>query len=327
MPERWRIRGESIAPAQQMTARSARMRSAPPPGSGDLDASHPSPLDHDPGDQRPRAHFQVGPRERRREVEERGAAAPAAPGGAVHRREAFLPVAVEIVGTLEPGFHAGFDEGLEQRVDGLRPGDGKRTVAAVVGIRSGVAGLRLAEVRQAVPVRPLLQAGDPGPLVVVERISADVHHAVDGGRAAEHLPARAVHAPPVHPRLRIGDVGPVVGGAVLRIGERGRHPNAPLPPRHGASRLDEQDPRFRVLGEPAGEHAPGGAGPDDDVVVAGGGHGVDLPNRRSSRPASLREVRQQNFTCRTRSGKTPSIVLRSGVRPTGGRRDGWRRIR
>ena len=263
-----------------------------------------------------RAHFEVGAREGGAEVEERGAAAPAAPRGAVHRREAFLPVAVQVVGALEAGRDAGLDERLEQRIGGLRLGDGERAVASVVGVRSGVAGLRLPEIRQTVPVRPVREARDPGPLVVVEGVSADVDHAVDGRRAAEGLAARAVHPSPVHPRLRIGDVGPVVRGAVLGIRERGRHPDPPLPPRHRPPRLDDEHPHVRVLGEPAREHAPGGAGPDDDVVVAALGHG-DVPLD----PASglwwraygkySDATQQQNFTRATTSGKTRPLSSRS----------------
>ena len=130
-------------------------------------------------------------------------------------------------------------------------------------------------------IRPVREAGDPGPLVVVERIAADVDHAVDRGRAAERLAPRAVHAPAVHARLRLGDVGPVPGGAVLRIRERGRHPDAPLPPRHRPTGLDEKHAHVRVLGEPAREYAPRGAGPDDNVVVAGCSHDLVPPIRRN----------------------------------------------
>ena len=84
---------------------------------------------------------------------------------------------------------------------------------------------------------------------------------------------------PSIPGSGVGDVGPVVRGAVLRVGERGRHPDAPLPPRHRPARLDDEDPHVRILGEPPREHASRGAGADEDVVVAGHGGWVQFPNR------------------------------------------------
>ena len=267
----------------------------------DLEPRRPPFLDDDPGYESPLPHREVRARQRRTEVEERGAAAPAAPRGAIHRGEAFLAVAVEVVGPLETGRDAGFDERFEQRIGRCGPGDGQRPFAAVVVIGAGVSRLGPPEVGEAVRKRPALETGDSGPIVVVERIPPDVDHAVDRGRATDHLPSRTVHAPPVHPGFRIRHVRPVVGRAALRIGERGRHPYAPLPPRHQAPCLDEQDTHLRIFAEAAREHAPRGSGPDENVVVAVPGHGSDPPVRL----APLREeTRPRHLPARGR-GRVP----------------------
>ena len=68
-----------------------------------LDTRRASVLEHDSGNERTRPHREVRARQGGPEVEEPAPAAPAAPGGAIHRREAFLAEAVEIVGPFESG--------------------------------------------------------------------------------------------------------------------------------------------------------------------------------------------------------------------------------
>ena len=100
--------------------------------------------------------------------------------GAIHRAEAFLLVAVEVIGTREARLHARFDHGVEQLVVVcLGCGHADRAVAAMVVVGANVARLGLAEVRQAVQVGPVFQPRCFGPVVVVQGIAADVAHAVD----------------------------------------------------------------------------------------------------------------------------------------------------
>ena len=242
------------------------------------------------------AHRQVRALARRVEVGQRGAAAPpVGGGGAVHRAEAFLTVAVQVVGAGVAGLLARAHEGLEQRADvGLRRGDVQRALAAVPVVGALVAGLGLAEIGQAVGVAPALQAGLLRPALVVHRVAADVDHAVDQRRAAQALAAALRHAPPAHVRLGLGDVGPVVGGALQRVGQRGGHLRAPVEPPVGAAGLQQQHRHVGILGQPRGQHAAGRASADDDVVeLVGQGvlldlrHGEPSFRRRTSprRPA------------------------------------------
>ena len=99
---------------------------------------------------------------------------------AVHRAEALLLIAVEIVGARIARLHARLHHRLKQRVHArFRGGNAHRTVAAVVVVRPHVARLCLAVVGQAVEVAPVLQARLFRPVVEVHRVTADVAHAVD----------------------------------------------------------------------------------------------------------------------------------------------------
>ena len=124
------------------------------------------------------------------EVAARGAGAAALRrDGAVHRAEAFLLIAVQIIRARIAGLHTCIDHGLEQRVHARLAGrDRHGAAAAVIVVRADVARFGLLEVRQAVEIRPVIEALVRRPVVVVERVAADVAHAVDQRRAAGFLP-------------------------------------------------------------------------------------------------------------------------------------------
>ena len=105
-----------------------------------------------------------------------------------------------------------------------------------------------------------------GPAVEVEGVAADEHHAVDGRGAAQCPAARAVHPAPVHVGLRIGVVVPVVAVVVQRVVQRGGNARHERPLR--AARFEHQHAGRRRFAQARGDHAAGGAGADDDVVVA-----------------------------------------------------------
>ncbi|MCY1309267.1 hypothetical protein D9M70_593460 [compost metagenome] len=130
-----------------------------------------------------------------------------------------------------------------------------------------VVGLGLAEVGQAVGVAPVLQRLVLCPAVVVHRVAADIDHAVDQRRTTQPLAAALRHAAVVHVRLGLGDVGPVVGGALQRIRQRGRHLRAPVQAPVGAARFQQQHRDTGVFSQPRRQHAACRAGADDDVVV------------------------------------------------------------
>ena len=102
------------------------------------------------------------------------------------------------------------------------------------------------------------------PALVVERVAAHEHHAVDGRRAAQHPAPRSLHAPAVQPRLRHAPVVPVETAHAHRLPEGGGH----VEPDTGGlpARLEEQNAGIRILAQTMGEHAAGGSCADDDVV-------------------------------------------------------------
>ncbi len=205
--------------------------------------------------------------------------------GTVHRAEAFLLVAVEVVGTRIAGLHTGFDHGVEQLVVvGLRRGHADRADTAVVVVGADVARLGLAEVRQAVEVGPVLQPRCLGPVVVVQGVAADVAHAVDQRGTTQALAAAAVHAAIVHVRFGIGLVGPVVARALQRIRQRGRHLGAEIQPIVRAAGFQQQYADLGVLGQARGQHITGRTRADDDVVVF---HASSFPSEHRGELAQL----------------------------------------
>jgi len=194
--------------------------------------------------------------------------APARGHGTVHRAEAFLLVAVEVIGARVAGLHAGLDHRVEQHVVAvLRGGHADWAVAAVVIVGADVARFRLAEVGQHVVVAPVLQTVEAGPLVEVHRVAADVAHAVDQRRTAQALAAAALHAPVVHVGFRLGFIGPVVAAALQGVGQRGRHLGAEVQAVVRAAGLQQQHADAGVFGEARGQRVAGRTGADDDVVV------------------------------------------------------------
>ncbi|MCY1228678.1 hypothetical protein D9M72_410080 [compost metagenome] len=212
---------------------------------------------------------QVGPVLGLVEIGERGAAAaPARGGGAVHRTETFLAIAVQVLGLAIAGLLAGLDKGAEQRADiGLGRGHVQRAVAAMVVVGALVVGLGLAEVGQAVGVAPVLQRLVLCPAVVVHGVAADIDHAIDQRRTAQPLAAALRHAAVVHMRLGLGHIGPVISRALQRIRQRRRHLGAPVQAPVRAPSFQQQHRDIGILGQPRGQHAAGRARADDDVVV------------------------------------------------------------
>ncbi len=253
-----------MAPPQTMTSRRARIR-ATPLLLRHLDADRARPFEDDAGDEATRLDREIGTRLRRPKVGHRGAPAPALMHRHVHRPQALLPVTVHVVGDRVACLPAGFDERAVERVLHRPGGDVQRAVAAAVIVGALLPRLGALEVGEAVCVGPLFEAADAGPAVVVQRVAADVDHAVDRRRAAEHAPARAGDAPVVHVRLGLGLVGPVVGVVGERVGEGGRHVDEQAQIRRTG--LDQQHRDIRLLGEAHREHAARRAGADDDVVV------------------------------------------------------------
>jgi len=144
-----------------------------------LDPDCSACLEHDPQRQAARQHLQIGPSHRWPQVGAHRAPAPAAQRGLVHRPETFLPIAVHVLRVRIPGLLGGLQERTKERIAHRRRGDGQRSALAVIRVRALQAVFGTDEIRQAMRVRPLLQAWPLRPAVVVEGMAADVNHAVD----------------------------------------------------------------------------------------------------------------------------------------------------
>ncbi len=97
-----------------------------------LDADGARALEQDAGDQAPRLDAQIRARPGRSQVGHRGAPAAAPVGRHVHRTEAFLPVAVHVVGLRVPGLPSRVDERAIERILHRARGDVERAAAAAI---------------------------------------------------------------------------------------------------------------------------------------------------------------------------------------------------
>src|SRR5215510_14064078 len=117
-----------------------------------------------------------------------GAEPPAAVDVAVERREAFLPVAVDVVGQRVPRLLHRLEEGLEQRAHRGSALEDERPLVAAPFPAAGEACLHLLEVRQTARVIPRAHTRISRPALVIQRVATLEDHSVDAARAAEYLP-------------------------------------------------------------------------------------------------------------------------------------------
>ena len=133
------------------------------------------------------------------------------------------------------------DHHLQQRhLVARRVGDAQQAVAAAELVRAAVVALHPLEDRQHVLVAPAAVA-ELRPVIVVLRLAADIDHAVDRARAAQHLAARNLDAPPARAFVRLRRVAPVDGRIVDHLGDADRHAR-PEEVRALGARLQQQHP-------------------------------------------------------------------------------------
>ena len=240
-----------------------------------LDARCARAVEQHAGHERHRDQRQVRARQRGVEVGHRGRAAHAVALRHLVAADAVLLAGVEVLDLAEPGRRGGVDEGVRERVHGVRVRDGQRPAGAVELRRAALVVLGALEVGQHVVPAPA-RVAEVAPLVVVAAVAADVDHRVQRGGAAEHAAAREVDAAAVERGLGLGCEVPVEG-RLVELGEGDRDVQAVLGVRRAG--LDEADGAVRVLGQAVGQHAAGRAGADDHVVV----HGPILAGRRRQR--------------------------------------------
>ncbi len=144
-----------------------------------LHAHRAAALERDPGDERPAFHREVAAPHDRVQVGPGGRQPPAPADVPVERGEAFLPVAVHVLGQAVARLLRGLEEGQEQRAGRRAPLQHQRAIGAAELVAARQAVLHLLEVRQAVPVVPAAHARGGGPPLVVQRVPALEDHAVD----------------------------------------------------------------------------------------------------------------------------------------------------
>src|SRR5204863_4974262 len=128
--------------------------------------------------------------------------------------DAVLTRAVEIIIARKAESDRGVDKRFADRMMIRHIGHAERSAGAVEFVAAARLVLGALEIRQHILERPAGVA-ELTPMIEIFGLAADVHHAIDRGRAAEDLAARPVDAAISRTRIGLGLVAPVDG----RIGE------------------------------------------------------------------------------------------------------------
>src|SRR6202041_1725931 len=231
-------------------------------------------------------HLKIGAFHRRLEIGVGGR-----PSDAVLHRHAewakpLLPLAVEVGADRIVRLPARLDEGVVERVgfSAMR----RRQRSGVAAIRVGVAlkALSATKVGQYISISPppcaLLL-----PALEIERMSADIDHAVDRRRAAQNLAPRTGDAPAAEMRLGLGFLSPIIGIGVHGNRQRRRHLDEDRAITSAV--FKQKHTRAAVFSQPIGEDAARRTGPDDYVVESLAIHPRDAcsPHRFSPDYASV----------------------------------------
>src|SRR5262249_38267940 len=161
---------------EQHLALGRRAQDAPP--ARVLDADRARSLEHDARRERVRLDREIGPAHRRTQEGDRGAAAPTVADGPLPATEAFLLLAVVVLGERPVRLAGRVEPAVEQRIAIARIDDRERTVAAAPGVLALLPALAALEVRQDVGVRPA-GAAVLRPAIVIAAVTAHVGHHVD----------------------------------------------------------------------------------------------------------------------------------------------------
>ena len=188
------------------------------------------------------------------------------PGRAVGAAEPLLLPTIHVFGLRITGFDPGTYECITKRIRHLTDRYGQRPIGTVIVVRPERVRFGTLEVRQNLGVRPAATSR-LSPTVVVTSVATDVHHAVDGGRAAQHPAPRVLDASVVQMRFRLALILPVETRSLDRPGKRTRHFNAPVVVLR--SRLQQQYVVLGTIRESVGENRAGRARADNDEVVVG----------------------------------------------------------
>ena len=167
----------------------------------------------------------------------------------------------------QPDIAGGLDDHFQQRhLVARRVVDAQQAVAAAELVGAAIVALHALEDRQHVLIAPAAIA-ELGPMIVVLRLTANEHHAVDRARAAEHFAARHIDAASARAFVGLGLVAPVDRGIVDHLGDADRHAR-PEKVRSLGAGLQQQHAIGAALGQTAGDHRARRTRADDDVVIS-----------------------------------------------------------
>ncbi len=188
MPDNSRSCGELIEPALTMTSRLARASYCWPPSVADADAAFS--VEQQTFGQRVGLDLQVRAAARRVEVAHRGAHATTAADRRLRHADAVLLRAVVVLRVGDADLAGRLDQGVVERAALVAFADPQRPVAAaVLVVAVALVAFHVLEDRQHLAVAPAAIA-ELRPGVVVLRLAAHEHHAVDRRRAAQQFAAR-----------------------------------------------------------------------------------------------------------------------------------------
>src|SRR5581483_8454512 len=220
--------------------------------------------------------------------------------------DAFLRGAVLVGVVGQADLFRRLDHQLQQRhlvARGVR--DLEDAVAAAKLVGPAVEALHALVDRQHVLPAPAAIA-ELRPVIVVLRLAADVDHAVDRARAAQHFPARHLDPPAARAFVGLGAVAPVHRRIVDHLGDADRHARPEEIRAFGAG-LEQQHAMDAALAEAAGDDGAGRSGADDDVLIkrCGGRHvwrtlpgrGVDPHNAKLGAIGELIAALRQAHKC------------------------------
>jgi hypothetical protein len=143
-----------------------------------FDADDTGAVEQQPGHQRLDLHGQVAARQRRAQIGDRAAAAPAMLDRHLHACKAVLLGAVVILGRRQAGSAGSIHIGVAKRILVARRFRHQRTVAPAIGVASALPALLPPEIRQRMRVGPTRQTCRR-PAVVIGAIAANIGHRVD----------------------------------------------------------------------------------------------------------------------------------------------------
>src|SRR5262252_3127764 len=169
----------------------------------ELDADRTAAVEQHAASQRARHDLQVGPLQRRAQIGARRALPPAPAAGLLHPADTVSGAGwqmVHILMVFEADLYAGLgDLVTEERLVGGPRGQ-QRPALSVEFISATLPILGLLEKRQDIVPRPAAIAELP-PVFEILGLAADIDHAVDRARAAQHPTARVENGAPIDARI------------------------------------------------------------------------------------------------------------------------------